>query len=177
MTNTPKKTTVGIIAYCYASGVIKFGKKVPDGTLPIVQGKNTRIRRLVEVLSRHAYDGKTFLVPGIPEAECEKERLDALQAFTNRIQASLDKDAKLDEWNARNPKGTRVIVHSVVGGRACCVSGRTTTKARLSFGDPVVRVQHMGEMSFENMVIRVQHMGENTWVPLSSLTYPDGGAV
>ena len=68
-------------AYCWATGRIGFGRSVPNGALPIARGRSKRLRDLIEGTSRHAYDGTTLLVPGVPEAPDQARGLDALEAF------------------------------------------------------------------------------------------------
>lgn len=85
-------------AYCFASGEIDFGKKVPDGALPIARGPAKPLREFIETVSRHGYkteevNGRptkipgsdVLLVPGIPEADDQDTALDALFAFTGWI--------------------------------------------------------------------------------------------
>lgn len=70
-----------INAYCYANGVIKFRsakQSVPDGAILIVSGPGKVIRNQITAVARHGYDHKTLLVPGVPEAENQKERVEAL---------------------------------------------------------------------------------------------------
>lgn len=69
------------LAYCDASGVIEFGDWLPGGRLPIAAGPQDKLIELVSGACRHAYDGKTLLVPGIPEAEDQRAGLDALRCF------------------------------------------------------------------------------------------------
>lgn len=76
--NIPPRPT---IAYCYASGVIEFGPYPPRGTLPIAAGPREKLEELISGACRHAYDGKTLLVPGIPEAATQSDGLDALKRF------------------------------------------------------------------------------------------------
>lgn len=81
-------------AYCWASGLIEFGRKLPDGALPIASGPAKPLRDFIEVRARHGYrtklvDGRptkipgteTLLVPGIPEAADQSAAGDALFAF------------------------------------------------------------------------------------------------
>lgn len=71
-----------IYAYCWASGVIEFGLSVPAGAIVFAQGHDERkLRNLVCARARHAYDGVTLLVPGIPEAENDDAALAALRGF------------------------------------------------------------------------------------------------
>lgn len=68
-------------AYCWRGGVIEFGPRVPGGALPVDRGTERSVRRRVEPLARHAYDGRTLLVPGIPEAESDVAAYEAYQRF------------------------------------------------------------------------------------------------
>ncbi|EKL3944739.1 host nuclease inhibitor protein [Salmonella enterica] len=77
-----------ITAYCWASGLIEFGNTLPEGALPIVTGNEKRVRDVVEVLARHAYNGD-LLVPGIPEAASQNEAREALERFSRVIQERL----------------------------------------------------------------------------------------
>ncbi|HCE7030549.1 TPA: host nuclease inhibitor protein, partial [Pseudomonas aeruginosa] len=45
------------IAFCWASGLIQFGDQVPDGAIEIARGDDQVVREIIEVTSRHAYDG------------------------------------------------------------------------------------------------------------------------
>lgn len=80
-----------MIAYCYRSGRIEFGRSIPDGAIKVAQGPARSLRALMSVLARHAYDGKTLLVPGIPEAKTDKQAADALQSFLDWIAPSVAK--------------------------------------------------------------------------------------
>ncbi|EAW0307100.1 host nuclease inhibitor protein [Salmonella enterica] len=73
-----------ITAYCWASGLIEFGNTLPEGALPIVTGSEKRVRDVVEVLARHAYNGD-LLVPGIPEAASQDEGREALVRFSRVV--------------------------------------------------------------------------------------------
>lgn len=69
-------------AFCYASGQIGFGARIPAGALPIAKGPRTKLVEWLEAVARHAYDGEALLVPGVPEADNQDDALDALLAFT-----------------------------------------------------------------------------------------------
>ncbi|EAB4663410.1 host nuclease inhibitor protein [Salmonella enterica] len=73
-----------ITAYCWASGLIEFGNALPEGALPIVTGSEKRVRDVVTVLARHAYNGD-LLVPGIPEAASQDEAREALVRFSRVV--------------------------------------------------------------------------------------------
>lgn len=85
-------------AYCWASGLIEFGRKLPDGALPIASGPSKVLREFVDTRARHGYrthlvNGRptkipgteTLLVPGIPEAPDQAAAGDALFAFRQWI--------------------------------------------------------------------------------------------
>lgn len=85
-------------AYCYASGQIEFGRKMPDGALPVARGPAKILRDFIDSRARHGYstklvDGRptkipgteTLLVPGIPEAPDQVAAGDALFAFRKWI--------------------------------------------------------------------------------------------
>lgn len=66
-------------AYCWRGGQIQFGRRVPSGAIEITKDTDEqRLRDLMGVTARHAYDGETLLVPGVPEARSSDEAVDAL---------------------------------------------------------------------------------------------------
>lgn len=90
-----------MIAYCFRSGHIAFGKFVPDGAMEIVRGKAATVRPAVEGGCRWSYptkrggDDEVPLVPGIPEAENENAAFEAFMTFRNRMRArTAPKSAK-----------------------------------------------------------------------------------
>jgi hypothetical protein len=85
-------------AYCYASGQIRFGKRVPAGALPIARGQDKPLRNLIEATSRHGYKTRRvkgrptkipgsdhLLVPGVPEAPNQSAAYDALRRYAKWI--------------------------------------------------------------------------------------------
>ncbi|MBW7965289.1 hypothetical protein [Bradyrhizobium sp. BR 10261] len=96
-------------AYCFASGLIEFGRRVPDGALVIARGPETELRDYIAGVARHGYRTRlqggrpikiegsdTLLVPGLPEAP-------------NQLVAK----ARLEHWlkliDIRAPKNVRVL--------------------------------------------------------------------
>jgi len=69
-------------AYCFASGQIEFGARIPEGALPVAKGPRKVLVDYLNGVARHAYDRETLLVPGIPEAPDQGAALDALKRFT-----------------------------------------------------------------------------------------------
>lgn len=71
-------------AVCDAQGIVDFydSNDVPEGLLVVFHAPSMRRARAVaSAVCRHAWDGKTLLVPGIPEAETEADGLEALRKF------------------------------------------------------------------------------------------------
>lgn len=78
-------------AWAFASGQIEFGANLPEGALPIAYGMPTPVRSAVEIHARHAHDGKTLLVPGVPEAADGCVAVDALKAFVARVARTMER--------------------------------------------------------------------------------------
>lgn len=83
-----------MLAYCWRTGRIDFGRSVPEGAIKIAQGPSKKLKPLICAVARHAYDGKTLLVPGVPEADTDDHAADALERFIDWITPSV---AKLQE--------------------------------------------------------------------------------
>lgn len=77
----PKPSTAKVIAYCWSSGLIQFGPTLPDGAIGIATGEESKVRDVIEVTARHAYDNESLLVPGVPEAANEREGIVALARY------------------------------------------------------------------------------------------------
>jgi hypothetical protein len=78
-----------IYAVCDRRGVIEFADTVEDGMLLVARGYPRQLRDLIDATSRHAYDGKTLLVPGVPEAANDDAALDALLRHRAWIEGRL----------------------------------------------------------------------------------------
>ncbi len=72
---------MSVVAYAWRSGLIEFGRFTPQGALALP----TADESIISAVARHAYDGKTLLVPGVPEAEEERDAIDALGAFCRQL--------------------------------------------------------------------------------------------
>lgn len=69
-------------AFAYRNGEIGFADSIPSGALPIIgPNKKSISRARVEAGARLAYDGKTLLVPGIPEAQSDDEAYEAFRKW------------------------------------------------------------------------------------------------
>lgn len=73
-------------AWCYQGGVIEIGETVPEddqeggGAIVFAKGPKSFMHSRLSTVARHGYGagaGK-LLVPGVPESDDPKERLDAL---------------------------------------------------------------------------------------------------
>jgi len=84
-------------AFSDRRGVIEFDSCIASGCLPIAAHPDlTLLREIVEVLARHAYDGHTLLVPGIPEAKTSHQAVNALLAFGARVAEALARQAEVE---------------------------------------------------------------------------------
>lgn len=81
-----KIITTQIKSFAWRSGLIGFGREIPKGALPILDSNGKPIsRRRLDPLARHAYDGKSLLVPGVPEAEDDMTAMLAFERWVNWI--------------------------------------------------------------------------------------------
>lgn len=80
-----------MIAFAFRSGVIEFGRRCPSGALAVGSGPASLLREIVVAIARHAYDGKTLLVPGVPEAPTSSAALIAADDFRKRIETQLQR--------------------------------------------------------------------------------------
>lgn len=70
-------------AYAWASGLIQFGKTVPEGALPIISGQEDDVKNILIAISRHSRTNDDLLVPGVPEAANQHLALDAFMKFSD----------------------------------------------------------------------------------------------
>lgn len=68
-------------AYCWASGLIEFGDVIPEGAIGIAHGNSPAVERLMGATARLARNGESLLVPGVPEADSQAAKGDALAAW------------------------------------------------------------------------------------------------
>jgi len=71
------------VAWCWASGLIEVGDTVPEGAIKIAEGQSCDLKYQIDAVSRHCKGGLCLvrLVPGIPEAETQEAKADALAAW------------------------------------------------------------------------------------------------
>ena len=75
-------------AFCWRDGKIGFASRLPKGAMLLFRGPSEKLRDLLSTKSRHAYDGVTLLVPGVPEAENEGEAFKAVCRFRAWVRKS-----------------------------------------------------------------------------------------
>jgi hypothetical protein len=81
-----------MLAYCYRSGQIYFRRDslgLPKGAISL--GLHRRIRAAVTPIARMAYDNKTMLVPGVPEAVDDHAAFEALCRFEKEVKKRIDR--------------------------------------------------------------------------------------
>lgn len=81
-------------AFCFRSGQIGFARRLPRGAICLADYPADQAcfaRSAISALARHAYDGETLLVPGLPEASGEAEAFAALEHFQERVTSHLAK--------------------------------------------------------------------------------------
>ncbi|MGE4297556.1 MAG: hypothetical protein AB7E47_05955 [Desulfovibrionaceae bacterium] len=78
-----------MIAYCWRNGVIEFDYVCPDDALRLAEGPEGALRRAVCPVARWAYDNRTPLVPGVPEAKDEDEAFAAAVAFGKTVRRDM----------------------------------------------------------------------------------------
>ncbi len=77
------------VAWCWASGLIEIGDTLPTdgpkggGAIEIARGPKFALKGQIDVVARHGKGESAgcLLVPGVPEAEGQKAKGDALAAF------------------------------------------------------------------------------------------------
>lgn len=95
-------------AYCYASGLIEFGRAIPKGALVIARGPEKELRDFIDARARHGYRTKVIggrrqkvpgtehlLVPGIPEADNQWDAGTALQNWLRWIAVNAPKSVRV----------------------------------------------------------------------------------
>ena len=78
-------------AVVWRTGMIEIVTSVPDGAIEIARGGKKQLEECVLPPARLAYDGRTWLVPGIPEADFDDEAMAALKAFQMQVKIRLAK--------------------------------------------------------------------------------------
>jgi len=94
------------VLYVWRSGVMRVGRQCPSGALALATGPERRLRQLMCARSRHAYDGRTRLLPGIPEADTEQQALKALNGFLDWMRSTPEPGVSYTPGPIRLPSET-----------------------------------------------------------------------
>ncbi|MGD8174820.1 hypothetical protein [Marinimicrobium sp. ARAG 43.8] len=90
---------IGTYAYCWANGIIEFGKATPSGAIPIAHGPDQIIRdkvtQIAESRPEDGLDGPLIRVPGTSENDYEENAV-AVTTFREQLKkmAMNEKDTK-----------------------------------------------------------------------------------
>lgn len=76
--------------WCWRDGRVEFGqRRTPQGAIRLATFRTNFSAfvadKIVSALARHAHDGHTLLVPGVPEAANDDAALDALCDWRQRL--------------------------------------------------------------------------------------------
>lgn len=99
-----------VSAYCFASGEIQLGKRVPGGAVVLVTGPRSELKREIDVVARLAYDNQTQLVPGLPESRSVESAIKAVVAF---VKWAKSRSCASCEW--RDPAELELQLRGKVG--------------------------------------------------------------
>lgn len=88
------------VAWCWASGLIEIGGELPadsedgGGAIEIARGPKYALKSRMRVVARHGIGASEgcLLVPGVPEAEGQRAKADALAAFLAWCNSRTDAD-------------------------------------------------------------------------------------
>jgi hypothetical protein len=78
-----------VYAYCYPNGVIKFGKKVPDGALEIAHGKGREFKKRIFYSGALKDDGKTSCIENVAIFDNQEDKLLAFLAYREWINGEI----------------------------------------------------------------------------------------
>lgn len=101
-------------AFCYASGLIEFGRTMPDGALLIAEGPAKPLRDFIAATARHGYKTRqvkgrpqkipstdNLLVPGVPEAPNQDAGCDALMRHCDWIRQQAPAHVTVGRYSPR----------------------------------------------------------------------------
>ena len=77
------------VAFCFANGVIRIGETCPDGALPIAVDEPLRLQEVINGLATMAWDNTIMLIPNFGLAGDDCGRVDAVLAFSERVNECL----------------------------------------------------------------------------------------
>lgn len=77
---------------CSLQGRLTVGPRQPAGNYLVTIGPGGLLMGAIQSLARLAYDNRTWLVPGMPEAASHAEAMAALQQFRERVTKHIDRE-------------------------------------------------------------------------------------
>ena len=82
-----------VFAFAWQTGLIGFGRVVPESALGFATGFDIQLRQRVAVLARHGQRAAndTLLVPGVPEADDALDKIDALIYWVDQCAENNEK--------------------------------------------------------------------------------------
>jgi len=94
------------VAWCWASGLIEIGDSMPadfangGGAIEIANGPKAFLKSRLDVLARHGIGASAgcLIVPGVPEADGQKAKADALGAWLKWCGARSSRDSVNFSW-------------------------------------------------------------------------------
>lgn len=104
-------------AFCWRSGIIEFGKAVPEGALEIGFG-DASFKARVETYARHGYEKGVLLVAGIPEAANDLDALASLHAFIKLVEGRKLTKREIAASRARQNRALRAASARPAGEKA-----------------------------------------------------------
>ncbi len=79
------------VAFADRAGVIRMGKRCPQGALPIGRRRHYfTLHGAVSAVAKLAYDNETLLMPGVPEAKTDDEDPNVVVAFAKAVETRLE---------------------------------------------------------------------------------------
>jgi hypothetical protein len=84
-----------IRAYCYPSGLIDFGTKIPKGATIIARGPEKELRDFISAKARCYGQSRSLLVPGVPEAPNQFAAATALKTWSSWIAIGAPKAVRV----------------------------------------------------------------------------------
>jgi len=85
-----------LYAFCYRNGQIEFNRHLPQSSILIGKGPEKQLRWAVMMLARQSHPSKPGrkdcvpLVPGVPEAATDKDALDAMIRFRQKVRVRMN---------------------------------------------------------------------------------------
>ena len=131
------------VAYCWRSGEIGISSTdevMPEGVIVFAFcDDRARLEDRVSARARHAYDGETLLVPGLPETE-DDDALEVLNRWRDRAFQDFDSGMTPDLARAMFPLGAAVRYFPVSGRTSFVRASIRSEPWELGDGSVVIKI-------------------------------------